>query len=189
ARIKAEEAARIRAEEAARIKAEDAARIKAEQEDAAAKREERLRALGRELDEAAARRDAAREARAAANQSPYKPLRRYRLLGRTDPNAEIIQYAEAFSRKIQLNMTIDMVREVAKERHNDPLVTVAIRSDGYVESVTFIRSSGVAAIDEAIRRIVDSQAPYPMFPPALAREYDVLEIRRSWHFDVAVRLY
>jgi outer membrane biosynthesis protein TonB len=58
-----------------------------------------------------------------------------------------------------------------------------------VESVTFIRSSGVPAIDEAIRRIVDSQAPYPMFPPALAREYDVIEIRRTWHFDIAVRLY
>jgi TonB family protein len=86
-------------------------------------------------------------------------------------------------------MTIEMVGEAAKERHNDPLVTVAIRSDGYVESLTFIRSSGVAAIDEAIRQIVDSQAPYPMFPPALAREYDVIEIRRTWHFDVAVRLY
>jgi hypothetical protein len=55
--------------------------------------------------------------------------------------------------------------------------------------VTFVRSSGVPAIDEAIRRIVDSQAPYPVFPPALAREYDVIEIRRTWHFDVAVRLY
>ena len=156
----------------------------------AAKREERLRALGRELDESAARRDAAREQRAAASPLPsLKPLRRYRLLGRTDPNPEIIAYAEAFGQKIELNMTIEMVREAAKERHNDPLVIVAIRSDGFVESVTFLRSSGVAAIDEAVRRIVASQEPYPMFPPALAREYDVIEIRRSWHFDVAVRLY
>ena len=44
-------------------------------------------------------------------------------------------------------------------------------------------------IDEAIRRIVQSQAPYPAFSPALARQYDVIEIRRSWHFDMAVRLY
>ena len=191
ARAEAARAEAARAE-AARLQAEReaAARMKAEQEQAAAKREERLRALGRELDEAATRRDAAREARAAVSQAPsHKPLRRYRLLGRTDSNAEIIQYAEAFSRKIQLNMTIEMVREAAKERHNDPLVTVAIRSDGSVESLTFIRSSGVAAIDEAIRRIVASQEPYPTFPPALAREYDVIEIRRSWHFDVAVRLY
>ena len=86
-------------------------------------------------------------------------------------------------------MTFDMVREAAKLRHTDPIVTVAIRSDGSVESVTFVLSSGVAAIDEAIRRIVDSQKPYPVFPPALAREWDVIEIRRTWYFDMAIRLH
>ena len=67
-------------------------------------------------------------------------------------------------------------------------MTVAVRSDGSVESVTFVLSSGVAAIDEAIRRIVESQVPYQAFPPELAREYDVIEIRRTWHFDTAIRL-
>jgi TonB family protein len=97
--------------------------------------------------------------------------------------------AEAWVRKIQLNMTFDMVRDAAKRPHAHPLVTVAIRSDGSVESVTFVMSSGVAEIDEAIRRIVQSQAPYAAFPPGLAREYDVIEVRRSWYFDTAIRLY
>ena len=86
-------------------------------------------------------------------------------------------------------MTFDMVREAAKLPHIDPLVTVAIRSDGSVESVTFVRSSGVAALDDAIRRVVQSQAPYQVFPPGVASEYDVIEIRRTWYFDVAIRLY
>jgi outer membrane biosynthesis protein TonB len=47
----------------------------------------------------------------------------------------------------------------------------------------------VAEVDEAIRRIVESQKPYPAFPPTLAREVDVVEIRRTWYFDSAVRLY
>ena len=98
-------------------------------------------------------------------------------------------YAEAWARKIQLNTPQDTVRDVAKRPHTDPLVTVAIRRDGSVESVTFVISSGVAEIDEAVRRIVQSQLPYQAFPPALAREFDVIEIRRTWHFDVAVRLY
>ena len=85
-------------------------------------------------------------------------------------------------------MTFEMVREAAKQPHTDPLVSVAIRSDGSVESVTFVQSSGVPAIDEAIRRIVESQAPYQAFPPGLAREFDVIEIRRTWHFDMAIRL-
>jgi outer membrane biosynthesis protein TonB len=47
----------------------------------------------------------------------------------------------------------------------------------------------VPEIDAAVRRIVQSLAPYPPFPQALARDYDVIEIRRTWSFDVAVRLH
>ena len=181
------EAARVEAGrvEAGRVEAASAARVDVAQE-AAARREATLRAIGRQLDEEAARREAAT---AAAHLSPpWRSARRYRLFGRTDPNAELILYAEAWSRKIQLNMTFDMVREAAKQPHTDPIVTVAIRSDGSVESVTFVLSSGVAAIDEAIRRIVDSQRPYQVFPPGLARDFDVILIRRSWYFDTAIRL-
>ena len=110
-------------------------------------------------------------------------------MGRSDPNAELVLYAEAWSRKIQLNRGFDLVRDLAKQPHTDPLVTVALRSDGSVESVTFVRASGVAALDDAIRRIVHSQAPYPAFPPGLARDFDVIEVRRTWYFDMAIRLY
>jgi len=196
ARLEAErqEAARVEAAqvESARLEAErqEAARVEVAQE-AAARREAALRAIGRQLDEEAARREAATAAaRLAPSLAPSSSsARRYRLFGRTDPNAELILYAEAWSRKIQLNMTFDMVREAAKQPHTDPLVWVAIRSDGSVDSVTFVQSSGVAAIDEAIRRIVHSQAPYQVFPPGLAREFDVIEIRRTWYFDMAIRLY
>lgn len=170
-------------QEAARQEKERQVAARAEQE---AKREERLKAIGRQLDEEAARRDARPS---ATNLASSSTARRARLFGRTDPNAELILYAEAWARKIELNMTIDMVREAAKQRHSNPLVTVALRSDGSVESVAFVVSSGVAEIDEAIRRIVQSQAPYPAFQPALAREYDVIEIRRNWSFDMAVRLF
>ena len=115
--------------------------------------------------------------------------RRGWLFGRTDPNVELVLYAEAFARKIQLNTAIDKVLEVAKRPHGDPLVTVAIRRDGSVESVTFVISSGVAEIDEAIRRIVQGLVPYQPFSAELARDFDVIEIRRTWYFDTAVRLY
>jgi outer membrane biosynthesis protein TonB len=63
-----------------------------------------------------------------------------------------------------------------------------VRADGSVEKLTFEVSSGVPALDEAIRNVVASQAPYGRFPPVLARQYDVVEIRRTWIFDVAIRL-
>jgi hypothetical protein len=170
---------------------QDAARREGAQLDAAreqdARRDAVRRAMGRQLDEEAARRESSQ---AATKPSPSaSTLRRARLFGRTDPNAELIRYADAWSRRVQLNMTFDMVREAAKQPHNDPVVTVAIRSDGSIESVTFVRSSGVAAIDDAIRRIIHGQTPNLPFQPALARDFDVIEIRRTWHFDTAVRLY
>jgi len=169
---------------------QEAARIEQAQE-AEARREATLRAIGRQLDEEAARRDAASAtARQSLASGPSSSsVRRGRLFGRADSNAALVLYAEGWSRKIQLNQTFEMVREAAKQAHVDPIVTVAVRSDGSIESVSFVRSSGVAALDDAIRRVVQSQLPYQAFPPPLAAEYDVVEIRRTWVFDMAIRLH
>ncbi|MCU7371736.1 TonB family protein [Paucibacter sp. O1-1] len=182
----AEQAARdeMARQDAARAEAARLAAAQAKAQ-AEAQREERLRAIGRQLDEEAARRDAI----AARLPPSASSIRRGRLFGRSDANAELVLYAEAWSRKIELNQTFELVGEAARQPHAEPLVTVAVRSDGSVESVSFVRSSGVPAIDAAVRRIVESQANYPAFPPALAREFDVIEIRRTWRFDMAVRLY
>lgn len=184
-----QEAAR---QEAARqaVALQEAARARAKQEEEE-RREARLRAIGRQLDEEAARRE---QPTADADRSSRLPqslstARRARLWGRVDPNGELVRYAEAWALKIQLNTPVDAVREIARRPHTQAMVTVAIRSDGSVESVSFVRSSGVAEVDEAIRRIVQSHANYPAFPPGLVRDYDVVEIRRTWHFDAAVRLY
>jgi outer membrane biosynthesis protein TonB len=166
---------------------QEVARGEAEKEEGA-RREARRRAIGRQLDEEAAQREATPN---AARQLPLSlsTARRARLWGRGDPNVELVQYAEGWARKIQFNTPVATVREVAKQPHSHPMVTVAIRSDGSVESVTFVVSSGVAQVDDAIRRIVQSHEHYQAFPPALAREYDVIEIRRTWHFHDAVQLY
>ena len=55
--------------------------------------------------------------------------------------------------------------------------------------MTFVRARGVAAIDDAVRRIVQNQVGYQTFPPGLVREFDVIENRRTWHFDIAIRRY
>jgi len=188
-----QEAARQEAarQEAARAETERqaAVRAKAAQEAAETERREAARrAMGRQLDEEAARRDLATRTPAGLPSS-WSSARRGRLFGRSDANAELVFYAEAWARKIQLNLAPEKVREAASRPHVHPMVTVALRRDGTVESVTFVVSSGVPEIDEAVRQIIQGQAPYPAFSPALAQDYDVIEIRRTWHFDSAVRLY
>jgi hypothetical protein len=167
---------------------QQAAGVQAEQEEA--RREERLRAIGRQLDEEAARRQAASIADRQPNLLPLSLSNgRVKVFGRTHPNVELIRYAEAWAQRFQFNTEVETIHEVAKRPHRDPLVTVAIRSDGSVESVTFELPSGVVEVDDAIRQIVERQKPYVAFPHALAREYDVVEIRRTWHFDTVIRLY
>ncbi|MCW5621610.1 MAG: TonB C-terminal domain-containing protein [Burkholderiales bacterium] len=187
-----QEAARIEAarQEAQRQEAarQEAARVQAEQEKA--RREERLRAIGRQLDEEAAQREAASTDGRQPNLLPRSLSipRRIKLFGRIHSNLALVQYAEAWAQRIQLNTGVETVQEVAKRPHRNPVVTVAIRSDGSVESVTFEVSSGVAEVDQAVRQIVESQKPYVAFPHVLARDYDVVEIRRTWHFDTVIRL-
>jgi hypothetical protein len=177
---RAADAARQEAAKQEQTKRELALREKARYE---AEREERLKAIGRQLNQEAAQRDAASRSLPSAS-----TLRRGWLFGRADANRDLVLYAEAMSQKIEKNMTFDMVRDLIKQPHNSPTVTMSIRADGTVEKVSFVTSSGVAAIDEAVRKIIASQAPFGAFPPSLARQYDVIEIRRTWVFDIAVRL-
>ena len=180
-----QEAAKQEAARLEQLKREQTQLEKAKQE---AEREERLRAIGRQLNEEAAQHDAALKNPSRSLLPTVSGMRRGWLFGRVDPNADLVQYADAISKKFELNMAFDMVREVAKQRHIPPMVTLAIRADGSVEKVTFVVSSGVPAIDEAIRNVVARHAPYGAFPPNLARQYDVIEIRRTWIFDTAIRL-
>ena len=78
--------------------------------------------MGRQLDEEAARVKPASAATRPPNTLPSSSsgTRRGRLFGRADPNTELALYAEAWARKIELNMRFEMVREAAKTPHTIP---------------------------------------------------------------------
>jgi protein TonB len=61
-------------------------------------------------------------------------------------------------------------------------MTVAIRKDGTVVDAVLEQSSGSPVLDRAARRIVMLAAPYPPFPPEIAKDTDILEITRTWIF-------
>jgi protein TonB len=61
-------------------------------------------------------------------------------------------------------------------------MTVAVRKDGSVADAAIDKSSGSPVLDRAARRIVNMAAPFPPFPPDIARDTDVLAITRTWVF-------
>ena len=109
-------------------------------------------------------------------------------VGAGERDLPLKMYADSWRQKIERNASVNFPRSWADTMRIDPLVSVAVRSDGTVEDVTIVVSSGRADMDEAVRRIVRVNARYSPFPPQIAARYDVIEIRRVWRFDEQLRL-
>ena len=144
---------------------------------------------GRALEQAR-RGDALRNDVPASRQSDSgtEPPRRRSIFGSKDVDVGLMMYVESWRLKIERNGSIMYPRAAAEQAHGDPVVTVAVRSDGSVEEVTIHRSSGRPELDEAVHRIVRVNARYSAFPPELARRFDVIEIRKVWNFEDRLRI-
>lgn len=111
------------------------------------------------------------------------------MIGRPDLDDRLAVFAETWSQRVQLNADQEFLLDVAKSvSYTNPIVTVTLRADGSVDSVVFKRSSGVIAIDDNIRIIINSLAPYARIPTELALDYDVVEVTRLWTFSSGLRL-
>ncbi len=63
------------------------------------------------------------------------------------------------------------------------IMDVGINSDGQIYDIKIVKSSGIAELDEAAKRIVKMSAPFAELPEELTEELDVLSIRRVWSFS------
>jgi TonB family protein len=97
-------------------------------------------------------------------------------------------YIDSFRQKIERNGLLNGAQLAADRVRIDPVVSVAVRSDGSVEDVMIVRSSGHAELDNAVRRIVRLNERYAVFPANVAARYDVIEIRRIWTFAEGLKL-
>jgi TolA protein len=112
---------------------------------------------------------------------PSDPSRR-RSISSPERDVVLRMYVEGWRSKIERNGPLNYRPLASRQARDYPVVTVSIRSDGSLEDVLIHRSSGLRELDEAVRRIARLYAPYSAFPPEVARQYDVIEIRRVWQF-------
>ncbi len=108
--------------------------------------------------------------------------------GGAEQDVPVRMYVDSFRQKVERNGGLAFAPRAADAVRIEPLVSVALRSDGSVEDVTIVRSSGHAETDNAVRRIIRLNARYSAFPPNIANRYDVIEIRRIWSFAESLRL-
>ncbi len=114
--------------------------------------------------------------------------RRRSIFGSIERDIPLRMYVDSWRQKIERNGNLNYSQLAKDKARGDPVVLVALRSNGSVEEVTIIRSSGRVDLDEAVRRIIRFNAPYAAFPPNIAATYDVIEIRRVWNFDETLKI-
>lgn len=98
------------------------------------------------------------------------------------------QYVEDWRQKIERIGNLNYPDSAKGKLYGSLVLTVAIKKDGALERVELNRSSGHKVLDEAALRIVKLAAPYAVFPDAIRRDTDILEITRTWSFTGADQL-
>ncbi len=64
------------------------------------------------------------------------------------------------------------------------LITI-IKPNGTIERVELLESSGHPILDSAALQIAHLASPFSPFPPEIRKEYDQLEIIRTWRFEIS----
>jgi protein TonB len=93
------------------------------------------------------------------------------------------QYVDTWRLKIERVGNLNYPEDAkVKKIHGSLQLTVAIKSDGNVESVEINRSSGYKLLDQAALRIVRLAAPFERFPDNIRKDTDIVHITRTWSF-------
>ncbi len=99
-------------------------------------------------------------------------------------------YMEAWVAKVERIGNLNYPDEARRNRLSGALLLdVAVRSDGGIENIVLLRSSGHQLLDDAAQRIVRLAAPFAPFPDEIRNETDILHIIRTWEFLSSNRLF
>ena len=128
------------------------------------------------------------EGEIAREMDEYNKRPRKKNIGTRTDEYRFAQYVEDWRLKVERVGTLNYP-EAAKGKLSGTLIlSVTIKSDGSVDKIEIDRSSGHRILDDAARRIVNMAGPYAAFSPDIRRDYEVLEITRTWNFTSSNQL-
>ena len=107
---------------------------------------------------------------------------RKKFIGARAKEYRFAQYVEDWRQKVERVGTLNYPEAARGRLYGSLLLSVSIRADGTVDKVSVQRSSGHTLLDEAAVRIVRMAAPYAPCPPDIRKEFDIIEITRTWTF-------
>lgn len=94
-------------------------------------------------------------------------------------------YVQAWLEKVERlgNANYPQAARAQRMRGNVRLL-VSITASGDLHAISMLESSGQALLDDAARRIVLQSAPFEPFNAEMREDFDLLEIIRTFRFDV-----
>ena len=126
------------------------------------------------------------EAQIAREWEAYQKLPRRKFIGARTEGVAYADYVDKWRKRIEKVGTEHFPDEARRQKiFGSLLLTVSIRANGTVEKVEIERSSGHSVLDAAALRVIDLAGPFPPFPKAIRKEFDVLSISRNWSFTRA----
>jgi protein TonB len=132
------------------------------------------------LDEEAKAR--ALEAEIQRRRQEYTQRLRRTQIGGSVTDKRFEQYLAAFRRKIACS-SLKHYPEAARDKtYGDLIITVSVLADGSFEKARIDRSSGLKVLDDGALDIARQAAPFAPFPPEIRRDFDALDITRTWTF-------
>ncbi|MVW73377.1 TonB family protein [Bordetella sp. 15P40C-2] len=118
----------------------------------------------------------------AARVQAYNALPRKTFVAPSAQASPYAAYLDSWRARIEALGTRHYPEEARGRLYGSLQLTVAIRPDGSVESVTIDQPSVHAVLNQAARRIVQLAAPFPPLPPEIVKDTDLLVITRTWQF-------
>ena len=95
--------------------------------------------------------------------------------------SKLAPYLDAWRRKVERLGTLNFPQN-ARSGAGNPILEVAIRSDGSLGEVLIKRSSGRKEIDQAALSILRLASPFDPFPQELSKQYAELRFAYEWQF-------
>jgi protein TonB len=126
------------------------------------------------------------EAQIAKDMELYQKRPKRRFVGARAEEYRFARYVEDWRLKIERVGNVNYPEAARQGKlYGSLLLTVSIRSDGSVENVEVVRTSGNRILDAAAVKIVQMSGPFAAFPSDIRRDTDVLHITRTWTFTKA----